>query len=77
LRDEIVVIILSILTHYTLEFGKDMGDYECPVYCEVKHEHKISKEKLNDWNNGYNNVERQEEEHLYGTEWDDKYTSSE
>tara|TARA_R100000458_G_C8211725_1_gene198970 strand:- start:271 stop:390 length:120 start_codon:yes stop_codon:yes gene_type:complete len=25
--------------HYILEFGKDMGDYNCPSYCEVKHEH--------------------------------------
>ena len=75
MRDDIIIILLSILTHYTLEFGKNMGGYECPPYCEVNHKH--IKEKEDDWNNGYINVEGKEGEYLYGTEWDDKYTSSE
>ena len=51
--------------HYGLEFGKNMGDYNCPSYCEVKHKHIIDKEKLNDWLNGNNNAKRKEEKHLH------------
>jgi hypothetical protein len=45
LRDDIIIIIFSIAIHYILEFGKDMGDYECPVYCEINHEHIKQEEK--------------------------------
>ena len=51
-----------------------MGDYTCPPYCEVNHKH--IKEKENDWNNGYTDVERQKNEHLYRAERYDKHTSS-
>ena len=50
--------------HYILEFGKNLGDYSCPPYCEVKHKHITSKEKLNDWFNGNTDVERKKEKHL-------------
>tara|TARA_R100001082_G_C4319512_1_gene140474 strand:- start:584 stop:742 length:159 start_codon:yes stop_codon:yes gene_type:complete len=39
LHEDIALIIIAILIHYGIEFGKDMGDYSCPSYCEVKHEH--------------------------------------
>jgi len=32
--------------HYALEFGKKLGDYSCPPYCEVNHQH-IKKEQIN------------------------------
>ena len=74
MRDDIIIIILSILTHYTLEFGKNMGDYTCPSYCKVNHKH--IKENQDDWNNGYNDVEREKEEYLYRADRYDKHTSS-
>ena len=70
-----VTSILAIGVHYIVEFGKDMGDYSCPPYCDVKHKH-ITQEVINVRNNGYNNVERQEEEYLHRIEWDDKHTPS-
>ena len=39
LHNDIIVIVCAVLVHYILEFGKEMGDYSCPPYCEVKHEH--------------------------------------
>ena len=71
-----VTSILAIGVHYIVEFGKDMGDYSCPPYCNVKHKH-ITQEVVKDRNNGYNNVKRQEGEYLYRTERDDKHTISE
>ena len=71
-----VTSVLAISVHYILEFGKNMGDYECPPYCRVKHKH-ITQEVINVRNNGYNNVEGQEEEYLYRIEWYDKYPTSE
>ena len=65
------------MLHYAIELEEYTGDYSWPVYCETEHKHIVSKEIQNDWNNGYNNVERQEGEYLLGTKWDDKHSSSE
>jgi len=73
----VVTTILAIFVHYALEFGKNMGDYKCPLYCEIKHEHKISEEKLNGRYNDNKYVKREEGKHLHGIKRDDKHTSSE
>jgi len=65
LYEDLIIIITAILIHYGLEYGKAKGDYSCPPYCEVKHKHIISKEKLDDWFNGNINVEREEGKYLY------------
>ena len=70
-----VTSILAIGVHYIVEFGKDMGDYNCPSYCKVKHKH-ITQEVMNGRNDDNNNAEREENKHLYGIKWDDKHTIS-
>jgi hypothetical protein len=65
LYEDLIIIILAISIHYAMDLGRDMGNYSCPVYCEVKHKHVIKKEKLNDWFNGNNNVEGEKKEYLH------------
>ena len=43
LHEELIIIILAIFLHYAIEYGSSLGDYSCPSYCEVKHEHIIKK----------------------------------
>ena len=73
----IVYVVLAVALHYTLEYFGNLNQIGCPPYCEVDHKHIINKENQDDWNNGHNDVERQEEEYLHRTKRDDKHSSSE
>ena len=43
----IAIIVLAVGFHYLLEYMSNPSnfDYSCPPYCEVDHEHIISKNK--------------------------------
>tara|TARA_Y100001973_G_scaffold106038_1_gene181675 strand:+ start:2665 stop:2847 length:183 start_codon:yes stop_codon:yes gene_type:complete len=49
LNEQILIIILAIAIHYLIGYSENMGNYECPEYCKVEHEHIIKKEKLNEY----------------------------
>ena len=74
--EDITLILLAILLSYALENIKKLGDYSCPAYCEVNHEHEI-KENQYDWNDGSQNAKRKEKKHLHGIKRDDKHSTSE
>ena len=48
MHEDLIIILLAIAIHYAIEYGNNLGDYTCPDYCKVKHEHKITKEKLDE-----------------------------
>ena len=43
----IAILVLAVGLHYALEYmsDPDNSNYSCPSYCEVEHEHIISKNK--------------------------------
>ena len=47
----IAILVFAVGLHYTLEYMSNPGnsDYSCPPYCEVDHEHVISKNKGEEW----------------------------
>ena len=43
----IAILVFAVGLHYALEYmsNPDNSNYSCPSYCEVEHEHIISKNK--------------------------------
>ena len=51
MSEHIYIIILAITLHYAIEYNKDLGLYGCPQYCEISHNHIISKKQKEKVNN--------------------------
>ena len=50
MSETIIIIILAVILHYALENINNIGDYSCPSYCGVDHEHIYNKkEKVDVW----------------------------
>ena len=43
--DTLVLIIFAVSLHYALDYLDELNEIYCPPYCEVDHEHVISKNK--------------------------------
>ena len=74
--ETLVLIVFAVTLHYALDYLGERNKIDCPPYCEVDHKHTI-RETQDDWNNGNNNVKREEKEHLLRVKRDDKHSSSE
>ena len=45
MSETIIIIILAVILHYALENINNIGDYSCPSYCGVDHEHIYNKKE--------------------------------